>query len=95
MKNKLQNIIRFMSLLLVCTFLNGCTQNARSRMYGGIEEIRVEKGQKVISADWDEHGNLWYFTRTFETNEVPQKTQYVEKSNFGMLNGKIIFVESK
>lgn len=39
--------------------------------------------------------DLWYIVKDMPVDYVPQKVEFTESSNLGIMNGKIIFVESK
>lgn len=78
--------------LLVAVSLSGCGSVAKS--FGGTITINVEKGQKVVTASWKD-ANLWVLTRAMKPEEKPETLNYVEHSNLGIINGKVILVESK
>lgn len=56
--------------------------------------VNLPKGQKFVNATWKE-SELWYVTRTMRSNEVSETFTFQEKSSYGMIEGKVIFVESK
>ena len=81
-------------LLVAILVLCGCTENDMTKNFGGTQTINVPAGQKVFDVTWKE-GNLWYATRPFREDEVPEISTFHSKSNFGILEGKVIFKESK
>lgn len=81
-------------LLVLCGGLLGCTENIRTRSFGGDMTIALPPGQKLVSASWKTE-TLWYLYRPMNSNEVATTSIYAEKSNFGLVQGKVIFVESK
>lgn len=88
-----KKIIGGIVLLAVMVFsLTGCKSIAKS--YGGTITIDVPKGQKVIEATWKD-SNLWYLTRPMREDEEPEIFTLQEDSNFGIIEGKVIFEESK
>lgn len=71
----------------------GCTENQRARNFGGTETIIVPQGQKVFDVTWKDEC-LWYATRPFREGEEPETSTFQQKSNFGILEGTVIFKES-
>lgn len=88
-----KKIIGGIVLLAVMGFsLTGCKSIARS--YGGTITIDVPKGQKVIEATWKDN-DVWYLTRPMREDEKPEIFTFQEDSNLGIIEGKVIFKESK
>ena len=80
-------------LLVTILVLCGCTENARTKVIGGTQTINVPAGQKVFDVTWKD-ANIWYATRPFREGEVPETVTFHNKSNYGILEGKVIFKES-
>jgi hypothetical protein len=78
-----------MSLTLV-----GCTENIRARSFGGTMTINVAKGQKVVNATW-KGTDLWILTKKMKDGEIAESYEFIEKSSFGVIQGKINIVEEK
>lgn len=83
--------------LLICLAalslsVTSCTQNARSKAFGGTMNITLPAGQKLINATWKE-AQLWYLYRPMKLGETNETYTFQEKSSFGMLEGKVIFNE--
>ncbi len=77
-------------------FFSGCTENQRARALGGTETINLPKGQKLVNASWKEKDNsLWILTRPMREGEDPETWSYKAKSDFGILEGEVIFKETK
>lgn len=88
-----KKIIGGIVLLVVMGFsLTGCKSLAKS--YGGTITIDVPKGQKVIEATWKD-SDVWYLTRPMREGEEPETFTFQEDSNLGIIEGKVIFKESK
>lgn len=88
-----KKIIGGIALLAVMWFsLTGCKSIAKS--YGGTISIDVPKGQKVIEATWKD-SDVWYLTRPMREDEKPEIFTFQEDSNLGIIEGKVIFEESK
>lgn len=84
-------VFLLISLLFVCA---SCTENERARSFGGEQIIKLEKGEKLVEATWKET-DLWYLTEPMEQDYVPKTKVFKENSTYGVLNGKVVFVESK
>lgn len=84
-----------LGILLVAISLSviGCTDNTITRNVGGTETIDLPQGMTFIEAEWDKDDNLWYTYRPRRTNEAPETYIMQEKSNLGVAQGKIVFVE--
>jgi hypothetical protein len=82
-------------VLVFCfMFMYACTDNQRARTFGGTETLNVTKGQKVIGATWKED-DLWVLTEPMDSTYKPTTKTLQEKSSFGMVEGTVIFVESR
>jgi hypothetical protein len=80
-----------LSLLVV---LCGCTQNARTKSFGGTMSVQLDKGQKLVNVTWKE-GNMWYLTRPMRDGETNETYIFKEKSSYGMMEGTVLFNEIK
>ena len=78
-------------LLLACC---SCTENLRTRQYGGTSAIELEPGQKLMEVTWKE-ASLWYLTEPMEPGYEPKTKVFQEDSRFGIMEGTVIFVEKK
>jgi hypothetical protein len=85
-------IVGIMLLMTLGFSLTGCKSIAKNM--GGTITIDVPKGQKIIEATW-KGSNLWYLTRPMREDEEPEAFTLQEDSNFGIMEGKVIFKESK
>jgi hypothetical protein len=72
----------------------GCTENVRTKSFGATQTIRVPCGQRVFNMTWKEL-NFWYATRPLAPDEEPQTSTFTEKSDLGLVQGRIVLVESR
>lgn len=79
---------------LVALSMVGCTDNQRAKTFGGTTKIELPKGKKLVNATW-KNNNLWYVVRDAKSGETPEVVEFVEASNFGIVEGKIIFIEKE
>ena len=84
-------------LLLPAVFaallLTGCGQFV-SRKLGGDTTIKLEKGERLVEATWKET-SLWYLVEPMDSDYIPKTKVFKESSQFGVLEGKVIFVEQR
>ncbi len=80
--------------LLILTLLVGvsCTKNRRAFTWGGKLTIDLPANQKLVIATWKD-ANLWYLTRPMRAGEVPETYTFKEKSEWGVREGTVTFVE--
>lgn len=89
----MKKIYLFLGLLAILSF-SSCTEQIRTRTFGGTMEIEVPTGYKVTSATWKET-DLFYFMEPMEEGYVPKDKIFIESSSYGMLESKIIFKEKR
>lgn len=65
--------------------LTSCTDNQMAKRYGGTETIKLEPQEKFINITWKQD-NLWIIVQDTITGSYYAR----EKSNFGLLEGKVI-----
>lgn len=88
-------------ILFIATALTlaACTENQRARQFGGTETINLPSGQQLISATWkggkDEMPSIWYLTQPMDSSYVPTTKTFQEKSSLGLIEGTVVFIESK
>lgn len=78
-------------LLFTCS---SCTENLRARTYGGTTTVELDPGQKLLEVTWKET-SLWYLTEPMEPSYEPKTKVFQEDSRFGVMEGKVIFVEHR
>jgi hypothetical protein len=73
-------------IILAIFFLCSCTENTRSRFWGGKMTIELPKGQKLVEATWKGYGsNLWYLTEPMDTDYTPKIKIFQEDSGLEYL----------
>ena len=80
--------------IFVLIGLSSCTEQIRTRTFGGTMVIDVPNGYKVTSATWKET-DLFYFMEPMEEGYTPNEKIFIESSSYGMLESKIIFKEKR
>lgn len=85
---------KFIILAVIALTLSSCTENQRARTFGGTATINVEKGKKVMMATWKDE-DLFYMVEDMEPDYVPHNKELIESSNFGVIESKVVFKESR
>lgn len=85
---------KILILIIASLAFMSCTDNARAKVFGGITSIVIDEGRKVVTASWKESG-LWILTEPMKPEDSPRTLEYVEKSNLGLMEGKIILIERR
>lgn len=80
--------------LAACSAFVGCTQNERARRFGGTATIDLPAGRKLVNVTFKD-ADLWILTRQAKPGETPEVFEFIEDSNFGVMNGKIILREKQ
>lgn len=88
-----------MKLMLVATVaavlsLSSCTENARAKGWGGTATVDLPPNTRMVNATWKDQ-DLWYLVRPMREDEVAETSTLHEQSSFGVIEGKVIFKETK
>lgn len=81
--------------IVLLIFLAGCTQQSRSRNFGGTATIKLSPGMKLVEATWKDDNNLWYLIEPMDPDYEPKEKLFIESSSWGVMEGKVIFIESR
>lgn len=84
---------KILFILITVFCLISCDQYI-SRNFGGTTTIKLEKGQKLVEATWKE-SDLWYLVEPMDSDYIPKTKEFIESSTVGVMEGKVIFIESK
>lgn len=90
----MKKFITFILALVAVVAFSSCTENLRARTYGGTTTIDLDPGQKLLEVTWKET-SIWYLTEPMEPGYEPKTKVFQEDSRFGVMEGKVIFVEHK
>lgn len=86
--------ITFLLAIVLGITISSCTENERAKAFGGTMTVNLEPGKKLVEATWKE-SQLWYLVEPMEDNYVPKTKEFIEESDFGIMEGKVVFVESR
>ena len=84
---------KILIVLMLCFAIVSCDQKF-ARKFGGTTTVNLDPGQKLIEATWKE-SSLWYLTEPMESEYEPKIKVFKESSEWGALEGKVIFVETR
>ena len=83
-----------MTLITALFSLLACTDNQRTKAFGGEMTISVPCDQIVFDVTWKGE-NLWYATQPAGQGWKPEKKVFTEYSSYGIVQGRAVLVESR
>ena len=86
-------ILAIISIIIILG-TTSCTENVIARQFGGTVTVKVKPGYKVTSATWKD-ADLFYFLEPMEEDYIPKTKEFVESSNYGVLESTVVFIETK
>lgn len=89
----MKKILFIIPFLAVIGFIS-CDQYM-AREVGGTTTINLEPGEKLMEVTWKDDGNIWYLTEPMDSDYVPKTKVFKESALCGVLNGKVIFIETR
>lgn len=69
-------------------------ENKRTVLFGGTMEVKVEPGQKVITATF-RGTSLFYMTEPMDSGYIPKTKTLNEKSGRGIIESEVKFIERR
>lgn len=88
---------RFALVLLALALsipLIGCTENMVARRFGGKLKVELKENERLVNVTWKGNADsLWILTKPNTNNTPPTVYTFEEKSQFGMMEGKVIIIE--
>lgn len=88
------NMKKLILLIGIFICLCGCTSNTRVRHWGGTLTVNLPAGQELMEATWKDN-NLYYLTRPMADDYVPVVKTFHENSHYGVMEGTVIFIETR
>ena len=80
--------------VVLAILLSACTDNTSTRRFGGSSEVSIPCDHKLMNVTWKQN-DMWLHIRPMVQGDVPQKTFFIEKSMWGILEGKVEINERK
>lgn len=82
------------AILLSVGIYAGIDNQAVTKTMSGTTTVTLEPNRKLVSLSWKDN-NLWVLSRNMKPREAPNVYHYDERSRFGVLEGRVIVIESK
>lgn len=79
---------------LILTLLLACTDNQRTKAFGGEMKVTVPCDQVVFDITWKGE-DLWYATQPAGQGWRPEKKVFTEYSSYGLVQGQVVLLESR
>jgi hypothetical protein len=77
---------KLLILFTTIFILTSCTENQRSKKFGGTQEVSLKRNEIVLNVTW--RGNeMWICTKDTMNGTV----YFREKSSWGIMEGTVIF----
>lgn len=83
-------ILIIVALICMCS----CTEQIRTRQFGGEMTINLPAGQELMEVTWKED-DLFYLTRPMAEDYVPVTKTFRESSSWGVMESTVYFVETR
>lgn len=90
MKRKVP-LVATIALALLC---QGCTENVRSRQFGGSSTQELPVCRKLVLVTWKE-ASLWTLTRPMRAEDTAESYSFQEDSSLGLMEGTVTITERK
>jgi len=69
-----------------------CTENERAKQFGGTMKVNLPPNTEFVSATW-KNDEVWYIHRPRKQGETIDTITMQEDSKFGLVEGKVLFIE--
>ena len=80
--------------MITLLLLLSCTDNQRTKVFGGSMAVQVPCDQQVFDVTWKGE-NFWYATQPTTSGWNPQTKRFIEYSSYGLVEGEVLLVESR
>jgi len=79
---------------LAAALLTSCTDNQRTKAFGGSMSVQIPCDQQVFDVTWKGE-DLWYATQPAPSDWKPAQKRFTEYSSYGMIQGEVVLNESR
>ena len=80
-----------LALMFVTLQVTGCQKLVKK--FGGTLDVTLPVGKKLEMVTWKE-SDLWFLIRDMRPGEKPETYEFVENSNWGLVEGKVLIHEN-
>ena len=81
-------------MLALLLSLLACTDNQRTKAFGGSMSVQVPCDQVVFDVTWKGE-DLWYATQPAGQGWRPEQKRFIEYSSYGLVQGEVVLNESR
>ena len=81
-------------MIAILLSLLACTENQRTKAFGGTMEVKLPCDQVVFDVTWKGE-DLWYATQSPRPDWRPETKRFVEYSSYGLIEGEVRLIESR
>ena len=85
---------KIIAIIVGIIIISSCTEQERTRQFGGEMTINLPPGQELMMVTWKET-ELFYLTRPMSEDYVPVKKTFRESSSWGVMESTVYFIESR
>ena len=82
------------ALIFLPALFMGCTDNQRTKAFGGSMSVQIPCDQQVFDVTWKGE-DLWYATQPAPSDWKPAQKRFTEYSSYGMIQGEVVLNESR
>jgi len=86
----MKKLFAILTLIIIGAMFVSCTENSRTKYWGGTMNISIPTGEEFINATWKD-SDLWIITRD---RNNPNKFYMHESSSFGIMEGTVNITQS-
>lgn len=91
---KIITLFAIVLLTITAVTMTSCTEQERAKSWGGEMTVTLQPNQKLVNVTWKEN-NMWILTTPMTSDDTAVVYEFVESSNYGLMEGKITIVESR
>lgn len=81
-------------LFLVIMIAPSCSEQGKTRGYGGTMDLELEPNDKLMEITWKDD-SLWILTKAMTEDDVAENYKFYEKSSLGVVEGCVNIKEKK
>lgn len=85
---------KIIAIIIGIIILSSCTEQERTRQFGGEMTINLPAGQELMMVTWKEN-ELFYLTRPMSDDYIPVKKTFRESSSWGIMESTVYFIETR
>ncbi len=83
---------KFFLIMMSLICLTSCEQQL-AKSLGGTTTIKLQPGERLLECTW-KGDEIWYLVEPMDSNYIPKTKEFKENSVMGVIEGKVIFIET-